>query len=218
MLLALSVVAAGLAGTGDLPASECRATHGVPGPEDLELDLRDARGPRLIVSSQEQRQSPRPMGTIFSVPLAADGTLGTPKAFELVARDARPFHPHGISLVAGAPSLLYVINHVTDAEHAIEVFEIEGDRLLFRPPPLTSDLLTTPNDLVALPDGHVYVTNSGAGRSLGGLLTALLGLRRGNVVHHHGGRWWPPIPAWWPSRATRAVPTTLPPRRSTVWT
>jgi arylesterase / paraoxonase len=139
------------------------------------------------VSSQEHRGDNRP-GAIFSVPLAAGG-LGPPKPFEVAGRDGAPFHPHGISLaVTSSRTLLYVINHLTEREHAVEVFEVERDRLLFRER-LTSTLLTSPNDLVALVDGHVYVTNMGPSRGVGGFLSMLLSLRRGNVVHYHAGKW-----------------------------
>jgi hypothetical protein len=160
----------------------------MPGPEEIELDRQDARGPRLIVSSQDRRDGAAP-GAMFSVPLAANGALGQPKPFKLDGRGERAFHPHGISLVAGSPPLLYVINHLTPSEHAVEVFEVDGDVLRFRRPLLTDPHLTTPNDLVVLRNGQVHVTNSGAGQSLGGLLSALLGLRHGNVVRYDGRQW-----------------------------
>lgn len=190
--LALATVAAiGGCGGGRAPAgptaAACDVVRGMPGPEDLELDRRDPRGPRLLVSSLERR-GPITPGALFAVPLSG-GALGPPKVLELVGRDAVAFRPHGISLVPAArPPLLYVVNHVTESEHAIEVFEIDGDRLRFRRR-LTDPLVTTPNDVVALADGHVYVTNTGPSQGLGGFLSMLLGLRRGTVAHFDGQRW-----------------------------
>ncbi len=186
--LVLATAVAGCASGRATAAAGCHFAQGMWGPEDIELDRQDPRGPRLIVSSQK-RERARPPGAIFSIPLASGGAFGEPKPLTLAGRGERAFHPHGISLVPGAPPLLYVINHVTSREHAVEVFEIDGDTLRFRRPLLTDPLLTTPNDLVALRNGQIYVTNSGAGPSFGGMLAALFGLRHGTVVRFDGRRW-----------------------------
>jgi arylesterase/paraoxonase len=183
LVAALAMLAGGIAHGGQAASSSgpCEMARGMPGPEDIELDAGDARGPRLIVSSHERRRKDT-TGALFGVPLV-NGALGAPRPLELVDRDDVPFRPHGISLVAAAgPPRLYVVNHVTGADHAIEVFEIDGDRLRFRRR-LAHPLLTAPNDVVALPDGEVYVTNTGSP------LAMLLGFRWGNVAHFDGERW-----------------------------
>jgi len=82
-------------------------------------------------------------------------------------------------------------SRLSPSSRAIEVFDVDGDRLVFRPPRLTHALLDSPNDLVALPDGQIYVTNMGPSRGITGLLSLLLGLRLGTVVHYKDGQWHP---------------------------
>lgn len=157
----------------------------MPGPEDIELDL---SGPaaRLIVSAVERRKAAQ--GAIFAIPVGQDGALGAPRALEVVGRDDTPFVPHGISLVGEAKPRLYVINHIARDRHAVEVFRLDGERLAFVDR-LTSPLLTTPNDLVTLADGQIYVTNTGRTSGIAGALALLLVRRLGSVVHHKDGRW-----------------------------
>ncbi len=127
----------------------CWTLAHVPGPEDLVVD---AVNRRLLVSSQDRREKPRPKGAIWSVPL--DGQA-EPCELELAGReDGCSFHPHGIDLVQSRDGqwLLYVLNHeVADdwspshdcfagaglpgvhrsAVTSIEVFAVERTRLRF---------------------------------------------------------------------------------------
>jgi hypothetical protein len=91
-------------------------------------------------------------------------------------RDGTPFHPHGVAMVPGTgqrPPLLHVINHVGPRRHQVECFGVEGGRLMLERPPLTGAILTDPNDLVAMPDGELYVTNSTGSVGLLGRLWSL---------------------------------------------
>jgi len=163
---------------------------GILGPEDFELDLGNAV-PRLLVSSQDRRPKTPPPGGIFAVEIRPEG-FGAVTRMELVGRDAAPFHPHGISLVLrpSSSSLLYVINHAEKDDHRIEMFRVEGSRLIAEGAPLKSELFKSPNDLVALQAGGVYVTNSTGKAGLLGKVEQLLGLAWSNVVRlRSDGQW-----------------------------
>jgi len=163
----------------------------MPGPEDFEPEpvLKPAR---IFVSSQNRRLLDEAgefarNGAIFQLSLE---TGSVPEAMILTERDALPFHPHGISAVARTPfPLLYVINHPVHHSHVIEVFEIRQKELRFVRR-LRSSLLISPNDLVALPDGQLYVTNDhGTQGGFSRLLEDLLALRQSNVVRFDGVTW-----------------------------
>jgi hypothetical protein len=105
----------------------------------------------------------------------------------LLDRDGCSFRPLGIDLAApgrpGEPALLYVINHHAardsrpeshcfdsdDRPHlprpdaargatSVEVFRVEGDRLRFLRRLAAPAVLVHGNDLVALPDGDLWIT------------------------------------------------------------
>lgn len=99
-------------------------------------------------------------GTIFSVDLNAqqlelvDATVGAPAGFR----------PHGLSLFrepSGQVSL-YVINHLADGTHSIEIFDATPAGLSHRRT-VTDPLLSEPNDIVAVgPDEFFVANDSGA--------------------------------------------------------
>lgn len=165
--------------------------QGVPGPEDFALDdvTYGGRRPRLIVSSQERRSTDPngeflEPGFIYSVPLSRNGEFETPERMSFVNRDDYPFHPHGLSLVEGPEGLeLYVINHALKQSHSIEVFRVRRDELVFVRR-LRSKLLVSPNDLVALPDGMLYISNDRLGAGVSAALCDYFAFGCGNVVHY----------------------------------
>lgn len=187
-LLGAAVAAAGgCAATPMAVTGACERVRGMPGPEDLELDGSPPAGPRLLVSSLDRRRAGA-QGAIYTVSIVG-GALGHPRAMPLAGRDSVPFSPHGLSLVsAAAPPRLYVVNHISACCHAVEIFDVEAERLVFRDR-LMHPLLDSPNDLVALPDGQVYVTNMGWSRGVLGLVGVLLSFRRGTVAHYKDGSW-----------------------------
>jgi hypothetical protein len=167
----------------------CRTVLRVAGPEDFAVD-RSASPPRLLVSSRNLRRGKsRPPDGIYSVPLDAHPAPVPPPPLPLVGRDGCSFHPHGVSLTqetkGSRRSLLYVVNHHETEDAApsrgcfhqtggsplrerpmtsIEVFRVEPKRLVFVQRLASPEILTNGNDLVALPNGEVWVTNPPPGR------------------------------------------------------
>lgn len=203
-LLACLFLAGGLPARSAEPstapgAPSCQTLARIPGPEDLVLD--EERN-RLLVSSQDRRPQRWPKGAIWSVPL--DPTQKAVKLPLAGRRDECSFHPRGIDLVRSCDRtpLLYVLNH-HDADDrlperacfatgesraapsgrisSVEVYVVETRRLRFLQRLADPEILTNGNDLVARPNGDVWVTDPPAGK----LAQALdsLGLRaRSRVV------------------------------------
>lgn len=197
--LAVLLVSVGLGDgneTVETPAPSCWRIGSVPGPEDLVVD-RTGRTPRLLVSSQERRGKPSPPGAIYAV--STDGAVAA-RPLPIEGRDNCSFHPHGISLVErDGESLLYVINHheAEDtsprrsclpggerlARHgaaftSLEVFRVGKNRLRFVQRLADPEVLTHGNDLVALPNGDVYVTSPPSGGQ--GALLEYMGIEAGS--------------------------------------
>lgn len=171
------------------PLPDCQTAIGIPGPEDFALDPTSGRGrkPRLLISSQDRRlRDPNgemlQAGAIFALPLKGPGAM-VPEVLPFQGRDDYPFHPHGIDLVQ-APTglLLYVINHALNDTHCIEVFRVEKKKLVFLNR-LHSSLIIHPNDLTALPDGQLYISNDRTGSGLTANLCDFFKLGCGSVTH-----------------------------------
>jgi hypothetical protein len=71
--------------------------------------------------------------------------------------------------------------------HQVLVYRVEGETLVFESR-LADPLLRSPNDLSALPDGTLYVSNEITDRSLGSALAEYVGLRVGSDVVHFDPR------------------------------
>lgn len=148
----------------------CQPFAAGPGPEDFEIYRYPHGETRLLISSARREAffAP-PAGSIRSALLHPQGGIGHPRVVRLVDAHDRPwagrdeFNPLGLSLLVNRDKdadLLYVVNIGGDA-NAVEVFEIDRtdpQRLIWRRT-LRDVLLDRPNDLVALPDGRIYVTN-----------------------------------------------------------
>lgn len=170
--------------TEDAPGGRCRTLAHVIGPEDL---VEDREHRRLLVSAVDRRGRPAKDGAIWQIPLHPAGARGSARRMILSGRDGCSFRPQGIDLLTpqsgGAPSLLYVINHhdskdsrpesrcfdSDDRRHlpspharegatSIEVFRVDHDRLRFLRRLAAPSVLSHGNDLVALPDGDLWVT------------------------------------------------------------
>ncbi len=184
----------------DEPPSACWKLASVIGPEDLVAD--PVHHGWLLVSSQDRRTKPKPPGAIWWVPV---DPAKRARALALLGRDKCSFHPHGIDVVKDRQGrwLLYVINHHDASDRSprrgcfpaatldgagsgpvtsIEVFEVEARRLRFLQRLADPAVLTHANDLVALPDGDLWVTDPPRGK-LATLLDAT-GLRPSSKIDH----------------------------------
>lgn len=100
-----------------------------------------------------------PSGTLYYLDLNQE----THELHEFSINGPQDFHPHGISYFKhpNATRYLFTNNHRADGTHTVEVFELIGRGKLKHRSTVRSDLLTSPNDLVAISPNQFYVTNDG---------------------------------------------------------
>ena len=129
----------------------------MPGPEDMALNRRTQW---LYVSSHNRRHAEE-TGKLFALDLnQSDAEL---KPQPLNVQYPPHFKPHGMSgFEQGGKQRLFVSSHPllegAAEKHTIEVFE--GTGLNFtHVQTLKSPLLDSPNDIQALPDGRIFVSN-----------------------------------------------------------
>ena len=100
----------------------------------------------------------------LELPTTIDAPLGTPTT-ALVAKP-EGFRPHGMSLyrMGDGALRLFVISHLPDGGHAVEIFEQRAtDRLFVAVRSVRDPLLRSPNAIVAVGHEQFYVANdSGA--------------------------------------------------------
>jgi hypothetical protein len=159
---------------------------GIAGPEDIVVDSYSTP-PRLLVSSTDRRFGERP-GAIYEV-VPGSG------AIRVLERTGEPsgliFNPHGIDIVENENGevILYVIIHWEEGDnekHAVIRYQVLPDALSFERL-YTDELLVSPNDLSALDDGTIYVSNDSSGK--GGMFETIIGLKRSTLVYFDGERW-----------------------------
>lgn len=179
------------------PLGGCEKIVTAPGPEDVAVD-KWAIPPRIIISTQDRRTAKPSNGALYEY-APVSGNL------KQLFVDNGPFNfmPHGIHLVQNSAGkfLLYAVNHHTAHTpnevssswgRPIETFELNGStlhRLLPASDPsvhIPSDedlkIINAPNDVVATPEGDIYVTNMHGGGWWQGLLPGFLGWGSGSVV------------------------------------
>jgi arylesterase/paraoxonase len=166
-------------------AGKCKVVGGVVGPEDITIHPRSGVA---YVSGCDRRavlEGGSGRGAIYAYDLNAV----TAEPINLTPDAGADFRPHGISLFVGenGREALFVINH-QGGEHRIDVFDLKDSGLILRKT-LTSPMLVSPNDIVAVGPDRFYVTNdhrypSGWKRKLEDYLR----LRRSNVVYYDGSQ------------------------------
>jgi arylesterase/paraoxonase len=180
----------------NLHPGECRKITGVPGAEDITLHPdRDL----AIISSFDRRAAMAgnvQPGGIYA--WALDGSMATP--VNLTPEAGTNFRPHGISLFVSPDgrATLFVVNHpgeslfgepgedATAPAHAIEVFDLEGMRLIHRRT-LVHESIISPNDIVAVDHVRFYFTNDhGSAPGWKRTLEDYLRLGWANVVYFDG--------------------------------
>jgi arylesterase/paraoxonase len=155
----------------------------IAGAEDIEIS-RDAGF--AIISSDDRaarRDGNAIQGALYYLDLEKEDA--TP--ISLTADFAKPFFPHGISMlqIDSANYRVWVINHF-DNQHSIEVFDFNGSTLTHKNT-LMDAAIMSPNDIVALDEQRFYFTNDHGNTSKLGLLAEnYLGLRASNVVYYNG--------------------------------
>lgn len=163
-----------------------------PGPEDFELQHNGPRGPRLIISQKDRRHD-KTAGMVLLMDLEGDDRERARPATIENRNDTRELHPVGISLVEQPnETLLYVIHsNQRKKERWVEKYRIDGDKLQFEKR-LEDPLLREPNDLVALPNGEIYLSNAGLTRNpFTNTFVTIFSIQRGSVVHYDGRTWTP---------------------------
>lgn len=186
LLAGLPLAPAARAEADPLPAQGCRRVPGVPGPEDLALD----RSTGLLYVSSHDRRDFATLGKIHVVDLNAPIEALTAQDWSL--RYPPDFRPHGMSLVTQQGVLrLYVISHTLreDQPHTLEVFE-QGPTGWTHRRTLAAPQLDNPNDLHALPDGRIFVSNDhGPGGKFSQWVEDLFRLERSRIAYFDGRQW-----------------------------
>ena len=139
-------------------AGSCTVVPGIVGAEDITVHPRTGVA---YISAADRRSflaGGRARGGIYAYDLKAD----SPELQNLTPAAGEDFLPHGLSLQVGddGRDALYVINHA-GGRHTIEVYDLAGTQLSHRET-LSDPLLVSPNDLVAVGQDRLYVTNDHA--------------------------------------------------------
>jgi len=162
---------------------QCQKIGGVVGAEDI--TVHPQTGVAFISSSDRRallRGEPVP-GAIYTYDLKSD----PPTLKNLTQNLDHDFQPHGISLYLDEPGAasLFVVNHRRDGEH-IEIFDYHDSTLVHRES-IRGELMTSPNDVVAVGPRSFYVTNDhGNVSALGRTAEEYLQLARSYVLYYDG--------------------------------
>lgn len=158
---------------------QCEVLTIAPGTEDVTIDPSTGRA---FVSTDYRRGGAR--GAIYSF------SVGDPSSLREVSGDTPDaFHPHGISLWTGRAGRqrLFVVNHLTPDEHAIEIFDVAADGALSHVESIAYVALSSPNDVLAVGERQFYATNDRANTTgIMGQLEAYLGLPLASVSYFDG--------------------------------
>jgi arylesterase/paraoxonase len=165
-------------------AGSREAVTGIPGPEDITIDPRSG----MAYVSSDVRPAARGDGPARGDVYGYDLGSPDPELINLTRDFPGTFHPHGISLYSEAGySRLFVVNHRAGAD-AIEVFDVL-DGGLHHLRTVQGELLSSPNDVLAVGPNRFYATNDhGSTTSLGQNLEDYLRLPKSNVVYFDGSR------------------------------
>lgn len=186
----VSVIVSFLAGCSSQitqkPLKSCKKIHGAPGPEDIVIH----RPTKNLFISSHNRRNFDENGKILFLDLNKEPQDWKVQVLE--GNYPKVFRPHGISLVEKDGKLiLYVISHVMGEKikHTIEVFEISKQKLIHMKT-YDDEALTSPNDLFALPDGRIFVSNDhGTGGTFRNLVDDALRLKRSKIAFFNGEKW-----------------------------
>jgi len=167
----------------EIPIEGCIPISGMPGCEDFAyVEARNI----LVVSSHDRWNVEGVDGKLFWIDLSLSPERQVPNPIDIEYPEG--FKPHGVSFVpSGRGGTLYVISHpgIEGKMNTVEVFSFTG--IWRHVETLTSELLTSPNDLVALSDGTIFVSNDFGGRGKAiKMIYALFHIKSGNVAYYDG--------------------------------
>jgi arylesterase/paraoxonase len=162
---------------------QCKKISGATGAEDITIHPQTgvafiSANDRRAILAGEQTQ-----GAIYSYDLKAE----SPALKNLTSAFNQKLHPHGISLYLGenGPTSLFVVNHRPDGEF-IEIFDYRASTLVHRES-IRGELMTSPNDVVAVGPRSFYATNDhGNISALGKTVEEYLRLARSYVLYYDG--------------------------------
>jgi arylesterase/paraoxonase len=164
-------------------SGQCQKIGGVVGAEDI--TIHPQTGVAFISSSDRRallRGEPVP-GAIYAYDLKSD-----PATLKNLTQNLdHDFQPHGISLHLGetGAASLFVVNHRANGD-AIEIFDYRDSTLVHRES-IRGELMTSPNDVVAVGPRSFYVTNDhGNVSALGRTAEEYLQLARSYVLYYDG--------------------------------
>lgn len=129
---------------------------GGPSAEDIQIDAMTGIAYLSAYDRRAMIAGEATEGTIYSLDL--NGSELALK--DLVTGAPAGFRPHGLSLYRDAEGQLslYVINHLTDGTHSIEIFDATSTGLTHRRT-VKNPLLSDPNDIVAVGRDQFFVAN-----------------------------------------------------------
>lgn len=139
--------------------TEQRHALPVAGPEDLAFDRISGLA---FVSVDDRRANLVKPGSVPGAILLFNPLADTPSFRNVTPVGMSDFHPHGISLWRSPEGrvLLFAVNHLQQpAGHAVERFEWRNDSLIHLEQIIDPELMTSPNDVLAVDERRFYVTN-----------------------------------------------------------
>lgn len=151
-----------------------------PGPEDMVLDTFSVpEKARLLISCSSRRKNEDHHREIWTLDLNTEKSsilprIGEPEKFI--------FNPHGIDIIKNADGsvTLFVVSHMDELKkQAIVEYRVYENYLEWQNI-YTHNLLTSPNDVCAIPGGGFYWSNDGAKRN-SALREALWGIKGGYI-------------------------------------
>ena len=174
----------------EIPIDNCIRITGMPGPEDFAYIPSE----NILVVSSDDRRNRESDGKLFWIDLKLPPEKQVGNLIDIEYPKA--FRPHGVSYITtDTGGRLFVISHPNpDAGlHTVEVFDMTpkwNGREWKHVETLQSELFTSPNDLVALPDGTVFVSNdSGKGGNTVKKIKALFKIKNGNITYYDGAEY-----------------------------
>lgn len=177
----------------EVPA-DCQAVASVPGPEDIIVDHKNnvafvSALDRRAIMATSGKAGDAIRGGIYVIDLTQP--VDQWQLAPVTPAEPAALRPHGIDLYEGEDGSrrLFVVNHAPDGTEAVLIYDVAEDNSLTLVKSVTSSLLVSPNDVVAVGPESFYVTNDhGAKPGLARTLEDILLLRNGSVVYFDGSK------------------------------